>query len=101
MLIDNFKARIKNPSHDKHYRSLSQSLHIDLLLFSFILLLSTTGLLILYSASNQNMRVMQLQGAHLIFAFGIMFLCAQISPAALQRSAPWLYTIGLILLLVV
>lgn len=67
----------------------------------FLSMLSLTGLIILYSASGQSWHVVEIQFAHLLFAFGIMFLIAQISPTTLQRSAPWLYGLGLFLLIVV
>lgn len=98
MLIDNFKINLKKTTHDNHYRSLSQYLHIDFLLLSFVLLLSIVGLFILYSASN-SVRSVQFQLVRLVFAFGVMLVCAQITPTTLQRSAPWLYGLALILLI--
>lgn len=100
MLIDNLKYRLK-PQHDTRYRSFWQSIHIDFVLFSFLLLLCAAGLFILYSASQQNPRAVELQMIRFMLAFGVMFVIAQISPATLQRYAPLLYMVGLILLIVV
>src|SRR5206468_2307945 len=38
---------------------------------------------------------------HFLFSFTLMFICAQIPPVSLQRSAPWVYLMGLALLIAV
>lgn len=101
MLLDQLKYRLKKPAYDTRYRSFLQYIHIDGTLLSFLLMLCATGLFILYSAGNQKVNLVEFQVVKLLFAFGVMFLIAQIPPATLQRSAPWLYGIGLILLFVV
>jgi rod shape determining protein RodA len=68
---------------------------------SFILFLSAIGLLILFSASNQNLHTIELQSIHLLLAFAVMLTIAQIPPISLQRAAPWLYTIGFSSLIIV
>ena len=78
-----------------------QSLHLDTFLLSCLLLLCGTGLIILYSATSHALRVVENQALHLLFAFSVMLIFAQISPASLQRSAPWLYLFGLIFLIIV
>ena len=69
------------------------------MLLTFLVLLAAAGILILYSASNQSPRAVQIQGIRLLFSFGIMLVIAQIPPVTLQRSAPWLYILGLGLLI--
>src|SRR5688572_11012345 len=101
MLIDSLKFKLKKPAHDVRFRTFWQQIHIDLMLLLFLLLVSSAGIFILFSASSQNPRIVDYQILHLIFAFGVMFIVAQISPATLQRSAPWLYLIGLVLLIIV
>lgn len=101
MLIDQLKLKFKKPVHDSRYRSFWQFIHIDIVLLFFLCLLCATGLFVLYSASNQNSHAVQFQMFHFLVAFGVMFIVAQIPPASLQRSAPWLYLTGLILLLFV
>lgn len=76
-----------------------QYLHIDIPLFATILLLIMLGLIILYSASNQNIMMVEQQLFHLCVALSVMFVFAQISPTTYQRWAFWLYIIGLVLLL--
>lgn len=101
MLLDQLKHRFKKPAYDTRYRSFLQYIHIDGTLLSFLFMLCATGLFILYSAGNQKTNLVEFQVVKLLFAFGVMVLVAQIPPATLQRSAPWMYAIGLILLFVV
>lgn len=101
MLLENIRHRIKKPSYDTRYRTFWQYLHIDIILLVFLTLLSTAGLFVLYSATSENPRAVQLQLVHLLIAYGVMFIVAQIPPATFQRSAPWLYFIGLIMLAIV
>ena len=84
------------------HSSLRKYFHIDHMLFFFVVLLAATGLFILYSASNQNIRVVEFQLLHyFLLAFTIMVIFAQISPYTLKRSAPWLYATCLIMLIAV
>lgn len=101
MLIDQIKNRLKKPPHDTRYRSFWQYIHIDVLLLASLMLLAAAGLTILYSASSHNPRAVELQALRLLFAFFIMFMIAQVPPVVLKRSAPWIYALGLIFLLVV
>jgi len=101
MLIRNLKLKLKKPHNDIQYRTMWQYIHIDAILLFLLLLLSTIGLIILFSASSQNLRTIELQAVHLLVAFGMMLIIAQISPISLQRAAPWLYGIGLFLLITV
>lgn len=78
-----------------------RSLHIDLSLLIGILLLSGFGLLILYSAANKDMETIMHQVINILFALGIMFVLAQISPNKYSKIAPWLFTFTIILLLAV
>lgn len=98
MLIDNLKLKLK---HDTRYQTLWQYIHIDVTLLSLLFLLSAVGLFVLYSASSQSLRTIEVQFSHMMLAFGIMFLFAQIPPVSLQRSALWIYLIGIIFLVVV
>ncbi|MBX3709774.1 MAG: rod shape-determining protein RodA [Gammaproteobacteria bacterium] len=101
MLTDNLKFKLKKPVHDPRYRTFWQHIHLDGTLLAFLLLLCSAGLIILYSASNQKVHSIEFQALRLFFAFCVMFVFAQISPSAWQRWAPWIYAIGLILLIVV
>lgn len=75
-----------------------KALRIDPLLLVFIFLLAMTGLLILFSASNQNTGVMLKQTIWLFLGFTVLFIFTYISPVVYQQLAPWIFVIGLLLL---
>lgn len=81
--------------------SLLQPLHIDGPLLLALLMLIMMGLVILYSASGQDMNVLRQQGMRIGLSLFIMFCFAQIHPTTYQRWAPWLYSIGVLLLIFV
>lgn len=83
------------------YRLNHQSLYIDYPLFGLILLLITTGLIILYSASGQNLDMVLRQGLRLFLALGIMLAFSFVPPHKYKMWAPWIYTAGLVLLIAV
>jgi rod shape determining protein RodA len=101
MFIDSLRLRLKKPAHDSRYRTFWQCIHIDGTLLSFILLLCAAGLFILYSASDENLHMVEYQAAHFLVAFIFLFVVAQISPSALQRWAPFIYLVSLTLLFIV
>ncbi|VAX07046.1 Rod shape-determining protein RodA [hydrothermal vent metagenome] len=84
-----------------HTRRHGFHLRIDWPLFIALLLLAGMGLFVLYSASDQNLAVVQGQGLRILLAFFIMLLLAQIAPYGIQFWSPWLYALGLLLLLAV
>ena len=83
------------------YRFTGKSLYIDAPLFGLLLLLMMVGLLILYSASNQNMGMLFRQSTRLLLAMGIMIFFAFIPPHKYKVWTPWIYSLGLSLLLAV
>ena len=74
---------------------------IDTPLFIFIILLSSLGLLILYSSSGGSMSLVYKQLIHLGLAISVMLIIAQIPPILFLRSAPILIILGIILLILV
>jgi len=91
-------------SDDNHVsvaQQILRRLHIDLPLLLSLLLLSTIGLFVLYSAGDQNMELITRQLVRLLIGFSIMIGIAQISPAVIQRWAPWIFGIGLFMLIAV
>jgi rod shape determining protein RodA len=76
-------------------------LHIDLPLLTSLLLLAACGLVVLYSASDQDMGLVQRQLVRLGVGFMAMIMLAQIHPDHLRRWSPLLYLLGILLLLVV
>ncbi len=81
--------------------TLAQRLHIDPPLLVSLLLLSGLGLVVLYSASGADLQMVEGQALRLGIAFATMFGVAQISPDTLRRWSPWLYGLGLIMLVAV
>lgn len=99
--VNNIKQRLQGREKSIQYRSIWQCIHIDLPLLLGITLLMSLGLVILYSASNQNINVVEQQLLHTGLALGIMFLFAQVPPATYQRWALWIYLGGIALLIAV
>ncbi|MBF8999785.1 MULTISPECIES: rod shape-determining protein RodA [Vibrio] len=79
-------------------RSFFQRIHIDLPLLLAVMLLMFFGLVIMYSASGQNMAMMERQAMRMLLALGIMIGIAQIPPRTYERMAPLLFFVGVILL---
>lgn len=82
-------------------RGLAQRLHIDIPLLLGILVLCAIGLVVLYSAGNQNIELVYRQGLKLGVAIVGMLLIAQVPPAELARWSVGLYMFGIILLVAV
>lgn len=75
--------------------------HLDAFLIVALLLLMATGLVVLYSASEQSMDKIAAQGVNMLVAIAIMWTVANIPPHQIVRFAPPLYVLGLILLVAV
>lgn len=82
-------------------RSLADTLHLDTPLLICLLALSAVSLFVLYSASGQDIDVSWRQSVRLGVAFLIMLALAQLNPATLKRWTPWLFGLGICLLLAV
>lgn len=94
---DSLESKIKN----RFKRLRWDMFHIDPLLLLGLATLSLIGLLILYSASNQNMVMVNKQAMRLCLGFLLMLGFAQIPPRFFQRWAPILYPLAVMLLLMV
>jgi len=79
----------------------SYRLHVDIPLFIALLILLTLGLFILYSATGQNMAVVYRQLTHIIIGIVLMLSIAQLRPQTIQFWSPWLFIVGVILLIIV
>jgi rod shape determining protein RodA len=64
-------------------------------------LVAVFGLIVLYSASGQEAGKVLRALAHLGLGTVAMLTLAQVRPQVLRRAAPWLYLLGMLLLLVV
>jgi len=75
--------------------------HFDLPLLTGLILLCVFGMAVLFSASGSNLEMVKKQGLHLLVAFGFMLFIAQVPATLLQKIAPWLYGLVLLMLLAV
>jgi rod shape determining protein RodA len=73
--------------------------HLDLPLFLLLIVLCVVGLLILYSASGQDLVMVKKQAIHYLIGFFLLLVAAQISPRMYQILAPWAYIIGVLALI--
>jgi rod shape determining protein RodA len=73
--------------------------HIDGFLMGCLILTLMLGLVVLYSASGENMHRISAQLINISVALGVMWVAANIPPQHLERIALPLYIFGLILLL--
>ncbi|HWR87943.1 MAG TPA: rod shape-determining protein RodA [Acidiferrobacterales bacterium] len=78
-----------------------QRWHIDIPLFYALLALTSISLLVVYSASAENLTILIKHILRLIMGFGILFVIAQIRPDDLRRLAPILFGLGVLLLIAV
>ena len=77
------------------------ALKIDGPLVIGLALIATFGLVVLYSASGQNVGTVIRTVVRIILGTIAMLVLARVNPNFLRRSAPWLFCIGMFLLLVV
>ncbi|UZP73335.1 rod shape-determining protein RodA [Candidatus Paraluminiphilus aquimaris] len=74
-------------------------LHIDLWLFIPLAALSMAGLVVLYSASGQSEVMMTAQIRNLFVAFFVLLLTAQLRVETLKIVSPYIFAIGVALLI--
>ena len=77
------------------------ALKLDGALLIGLALVAVYGLVVLYSASGQSLSTIIRAAAHIGMGAVAMLLLAQVNPNFLRRSSPWLYLLGVLLLLVV
>ena len=99
--VNTIKHRLQTREMGTQYRTIWQCIHIDIPLLLSLFLLMGLGLFILYSASNRDMHVVEQQIMHIGLALLVMFFFAQIPPITYKRWAPWIYLVGVSLLLAV
>ena len=78
-----------------------EKLHLDWPLLLLLMALGAMGLTVLYSASGEDIDMVYRQLLRFGLGFGVMLLVSQISPHHYQRWSPWLYGLGVILLIAV
>jgi rod shape determining protein RodA len=80
---------------------LLEALHIDGPLLVAVLAVCTAGLVVLFSAAGENVGIFLRQAARVGLALAVMLVVAQVPPRILRVGAPWLYAIGVLLLVAV
>lgn len=80
---------------------LQQRLHLDFTLLFLLLVITTIGMGVLYSASGESMDTMRRQGSFFFIAYIAMFATAQVPVDFMRRMAPWAYAGGIVLLILV
>lgn len=92
---------MKLKTHHPIYKLQGPMLYLDLPLLLLLLALMAFGLVILYSASNQNMHMLTRQGLRLLLALTVMIGFACIPPHKYKAWTPWIFGLGLLLLIAV
>ncbi|HDZ45532.1 hypothetical protein LCGC14_0096430 [marine sediment metagenome] len=82
-------------------KSIWERIHIDPWLLGLLLLLMSSGLIVLYSASGQSIDAVIAQGVRFCIALVGMVIIAQFSPSTFLRWAPLAYLIGVAMLVAV
>ena len=86
---------------DASQRDWQHILHFDAALLFGLLAISVLGLFVLYSSAGGDNELVVRQIIRLGIAFGAMVVVAQLRRQWLQRWTPWLYGLGLTLLIAV
>ena len=76
-----------------------QLVHVDVLLVSALIILVAGGLFILYSASGQNIDMVERQIFRLTLGLGVCLVLAQLPPKYLRRASPLLFVFLALLLI--
>jgi rod shape determining protein RodA len=95
------RHRLPASHQDASRRGWQHRLHLDAPLLFALISVSILGLMVLYSAGGEDAGLIQRQLARLGIAFAVMFAVAQITPQVLQRVTPWVFVVGILLLLAV
>jgi len=88
-------------SNDFIRKKWTYRLHLDIPLFVALLLLLVIGAFVLYSATGGNTAILTRQLTHIAIAIILMLAIAQIRPQTIQFWSPWLFIVGIILLITV
>ncbi|MBB4811109.1 rod shape determining protein RodA [Acinetobacter johnsonii] len=85
----------------KHDSSRWAKLHLDPWLLCFLILNAILGLLVIYSASAQDMGMVFRQATSFAVGFIVMIICAQIPPKVYQAISPYFFIFAVILMVLV
>ena len=88
-------------TEERQRNPLLKKIHIDGPLFLALVALSVVSLFVIFSASGQDMAMMQRQSIRILASFVVLFVLAQIPPRALSRLAVPLFIAAVLLLVAV
>ena len=77
------------------------ALHLDGPLFMGLCLAGGVGLVIAFSASGGDFRALEAQGLRFLLGLAAMLTLAQLPPRVIRTATPFIYLLGLVLLLIV
>ncbi|HWK74287.1 MAG TPA: rod shape-determining protein RodA [Povalibacter sp.] len=77
------------------------ALHLDGPLFVALCLVAGVGITVVFSASGRSVEMLEAQVMRFLLAVVTMIMLAQIPPRLIRAATPWVYLLGLLLLLVV
>jgi len=77
------------------------ALHLDGPLFIGLALLVAVGTVVLFSASGRSIDMLEAKAMHFGLALIVMVMLAQVPPRIIRAATPWIYLLGLALLLAV
>lgn len=92
---------IKSDLYEHPFRIIYDFLKIDAMLFMALVILSLSGLMVLYSASGGDIDLVQRQCIRLLIGFVGLLVFAQIPVEQFRKWSFWLYLLGVVLLLLV
>ena len=82
-------------------KSIWERIHLDPWLLGLLLVLMSSGLIVLYSASGQSIDAVIAQSIRFCIALVVMVIIAQFSPSTFLRFAPLAYGVGVAMLVAV
>ena len=77
------------------------ALHLDGPLLLAVLAVCAAGLVVLFSAAGEDLGVFLRQAARVGLGLGVLVATAQVPPRLWRAGAPWLYALGVLLLVAV
>lgn len=75
--------------------------NLDFILLATLIAIFGLGLVVFYSAADQNLHLLKRQLIHIAVAFTMLFLVSLCPVTTLKRWSPWFYFSGILLLIMV
>lgn len=83
------------------FARLVRALGLEMGLLLGLVVLAVFGLMVVYSASGEDLGMVGRQALRMLLAFGALVVMAQLPPHSLRQWAPWVFAVGVALLLAV